>query len=152
MGGAGVEPTLHAPFEARFGFPLVEVWGMTDMSCLPADCHEPRRVHSRAMGRPQPGLEVRVVEAEGRDAPRGEPGEALVRHSAETPDRSAFSGYSINPRQPQRPGAAAGSIPETSSPGMTAACSFRRSQEEHHPAVGREYCGSGDRSLPAGPC
>jgi len=27
--GAGVEPTLHAAFEERFGFPLIEVWGMT---------------------------------------------------------------------------------------------------------------------------
>src|SRR5438128_2595131 len=29
--GAGVEPQLHGLFERRFGFPLIEVWGMTEM-------------------------------------------------------------------------------------------------------------------------
>src|SRR5262245_18723098 len=28
--GAGIEPELHAAFEKRFGFPLIEVWGMTE--------------------------------------------------------------------------------------------------------------------------
>src|SRR5262245_27839203 len=28
--GAGIEPQLHAAFEERFGFPMVEVWGMTE--------------------------------------------------------------------------------------------------------------------------
>src|SRR3546814_6109550 len=28
--GAGVEPELHGVFEQRFGFPLAEVWGMTE--------------------------------------------------------------------------------------------------------------------------
>src|SRR4029453_8791468 len=27
--GAGVDPRHHAPFEARFGFPLLEAWAMT---------------------------------------------------------------------------------------------------------------------------
>ena len=95
--GAGVEPTLHAAFEARFGFPLIEVWGMTEMCCVLADCHEPRQVHSRAMGRPQPGLEVRVVDADDHDVAPGESGELLVRHSADEPRRAAFSGYLNQP-------------------------------------------------------
>jgi len=95
--GAGVEPTLHAAFEARFGFPLVEVWGMTEMCCLLADCHEPRQVHTRAIGRPPPGLEVRVVDSDDRDVAPGEPGELLVRHSATEPRRAAFSGYLNQP-------------------------------------------------------
>ena len=28
--GAGVDRKNHAPFEARFGFPLVEAWAMTE--------------------------------------------------------------------------------------------------------------------------
>jgi acyl-CoA synthetase (AMP-forming)/AMP-acid ligase II len=91
--GAGVEPTLHQAFEERFGFPLVEVWGMTEMCRVLAASEEPREIHTRAMGRPRPGLEVRVVDGEDRDVPLGEPGEMLVRHSAETPRRGAFSGY-----------------------------------------------------------
>ncbi len=96
--GAGVEPTLHAAFEERFGFPLVELWGMTEMCRVLADCHEPRAVHTRAMGRPGPGLEVRVVDQDDRDVAVGDAGEMVLRHSAETPRRGAFSGY-LNLRQ-----------------------------------------------------
>ncbi|HSE93614.1 MAG TPA: AMP-binding protein, partial [Methylomirabilota bacterium] len=42
--GAGVEPELHARFEERFGFPLVEVWGMTETGRIYADCREPRQI------------------------------------------------------------------------------------------------------------
>lgn len=91
--GAGVEPTLHAAFEDRFGFPLIEVWGMTEMCRVLAACEEPRQVGSRAMGRPQPELEVRVVDEHDQDVATGEPGEMVVRHSAETPRKGAFSGY-----------------------------------------------------------
>ncbi len=91
--GAGVEPTLHRPFEARFGFPLVEVWGMTEMCRILGDNHEPRMIDTRAMGRPSPGLEVRVVDENDNEVPRGTPGEMTLRHSAEDPRRGFFSGY-----------------------------------------------------------
>ncbi len=91
--GAGVEPQLHAEFEARFGFPLLEVWGMTEMVRVLADAIEPRQVGTRAFGRPYPGVDVRVVDADDRDVPAEEPGEMLLRHSAATPRRGAFSGY-----------------------------------------------------------
>ena len=45
--GAGVEPELHRP-EARFGFPLIEVWGMTEMLRVLAD------TSNRAMSAPAP--------------------------------------------------------------------------------------------------
>jgi crotonobetaine/carnitine-CoA ligase len=60
--GAGVEPQLHAAFEERFGFPLVELWGMTEMVRALGDTFEPRRVGTRAFGHPIPGVEVRVVD------------------------------------------------------------------------------------------
>src|SRR5262249_24579938 len=41
--GAGVEPELHPLFEERFGFPLVEVWGMTETGRIFGDYHEPRQ-------------------------------------------------------------------------------------------------------------
>jgi crotonobetaine/carnitine-CoA ligase len=91
--GAGVEPQLHAEFEARFGFPLVEVWGMTEMVRVLADAEEPRQVGTRAFGRSMPGVDVRVVDAQDRDVGDGEPGEMVIRHSAATPRRGAFSGY-----------------------------------------------------------
>jgi crotonobetaine/carnitine-CoA ligase len=91
--GAGMEPQLHSVFEARFGFPMVELWGMTEMVRVLADCHEPRCVGTRAMGRPMPGLDAMVVDENDKELPRGEVGEMVVRHSAETPRKWAFSGY-----------------------------------------------------------
>jgi acyl-CoA synthetase (AMP-forming)/AMP-acid ligase II len=91
--GAGIEPELHAAFEKRFGFPMVELWGMTEMVRVLGDCCEPRQVGTRAFGRAVPGVEVRVVDDAGRDVSDGRPGEMLVRHSAETPRRGCFSGY-----------------------------------------------------------
>ena len=91
--GAGVDPEIHAAFEARFGFPLIEVWGMTETGRIYADCHEPRQIHTRAFGRPLPGFEARVVDEGGREVPALEEGELVVRHCAEDPRRHFFSGY-----------------------------------------------------------
>jgi crotonobetaine/carnitine-CoA ligase len=91
--GAGIEPQLHRAFEERFGFPMIEVWGMTETGRILADCHEPRMVDTRAFGRPLPGLEARVVDAEDREVERGSEGELVVRHSAEAPRHGFFAGY-----------------------------------------------------------
>ena len=91
--GAGVDPQRHAAFEQRFGYPLIEIWGMTEYVRAVFDADEPRQVGTRAIGRAQPGLEVRVASDAGDDLPDGTPGELLVRHSAATPRKDAFSGY-----------------------------------------------------------
>jgi crotonobetaine/carnitine-CoA ligase len=91
--GAGIEPELHQAFEKRFGFPMVELWGMTEMVRVLGDVHEPRQVGTRAVGRAVPGVEVRVVDDSERDVVGETPGELLVRHSAVTPRRGCFSGY-----------------------------------------------------------
>jgi crotonobetaine/carnitine-CoA ligase len=95
--GAGVEPQLHAAFEERFGFPLVEVWGMTEMVRILIDNVPPRQVGTRAFGRAVPGIDVRVVDEHDRDVRDGEPGEMVIRHSAATPRRHFFSGYLDDP-------------------------------------------------------
>lgn len=95
--GAGLEPTVHGVFEERFGFPLIEGWGMTEMCRILTDSIEPRQIHTRAMGRPRASLEIRVVDSDDRDVPVGEPGEMIVRHSAESPRHGAFSGYLNQP-------------------------------------------------------
>jgi acyl-CoA synthetase (AMP-forming)/AMP-acid ligase II len=94
--GAGIEPQLHAVFEQRFGFPMIEVWGMTETGRITADSHRPRAVGTRAFGRPLPGLQARVVDDRDRDVPVGSDGEFLVRHSAEKPRHGFFSGYLKN--------------------------------------------------------
>ncbi|MGI9422365.1 MAG: AMP-binding protein [Hyphomicrobiaceae bacterium] len=95
--GGGVEPTVHREFEERFGFPLIEGWAMTESCRMLAANEEPRHIDTRAIGRPQPGLEVRVVDDDDNEVPVGQPGEMLVRHSAETPRHGAFSGYLNQP-------------------------------------------------------
>lgn len=91
--GAGVDPQRHAEFEQRFGYPLIEIWGMTEMVRAIFDADAPRRVGTRAFGRVQDGLDVRVVDDADHDVPDGTAGEMLVRHSADTPRKDGFSGY-----------------------------------------------------------
>lgn len=91
--GAGVEPQLHAVFEERFGFPLVELWGMTEMVRTLTDNIPPRKVGTRAFGKAVPGLDVQVVDAFDHPVPDGTPGEMVIRHSAETPRKDFFLGY-----------------------------------------------------------
>jgi acyl-CoA synthetase (AMP-forming)/AMP-acid ligase II len=95
--GAGVEPELHPLFEQRFGFPLVEVWGMTETGRVFADCHEPRQITTRAFGRPHGGLEARVVDDTDHEIPCGAEGELLVRwRGPEGPRHGFFGGYLKN--------------------------------------------------------
>ncbi|KQP39702.1 AMP-binding protein [Pseudorhodoferax sp. Leaf274] len=96
--GAGVEPPLHAAFEARFGFPLIELWGMTEMVRILTDNHAPRQVGTRAFGRALPGIEVRVVDDADRDVAGQAPGEMVIRHSEATPRQDFFSGYLDDPQ------------------------------------------------------
>ena len=91
--GAGVEPALHQEFETRFGIPLVECWGMTEMCRVLYNNDEPRQIHTRAMGRPRDDLQVKVVDENDQEVARGKPGEMVVRHSEKTPRAGAFSGY-----------------------------------------------------------
>ena len=91
--GAGVEPALHQEFETRFGIPLIECWGMTEMCRVLYNNEEPRQIHTRAMGRPREDLEVKVVDESDQEVEIGMPGEMVVRHSEKTPRAGAFSGY-----------------------------------------------------------
>ena len=94
--GAGIDPDHHAAFERRFGFPMVEVWGMTETGRIYTDNHEPRAVGSRAFGRAVAGLEARVVDERDQDVGPGIAGELLVRHSTDHPTRGFFSAYYKN--------------------------------------------------------
>ena len=96
--GAGVEPELHGVFEARFGFPLIEVWGMTETGRIFADSREPRQITTRAFGRPHGGLEARVVDDRDEDVAAETEGELLVRWGgAEGPRHGFFAEYLKNP-------------------------------------------------------
>jgi len=62
--GANANPKDHAAFEARFGFPLIEAWAMTETGggALIAASREPRHVGTRCIGKEPPGLEVLIDE------------------------------------------------------------------------------------------
>ena len=94
--GAGVEPELHERFEKRFGFPLVEVWGMTETGRILADHVEPRQITTRAFGRPRGVLEARVVDEQDRELARGREGELIVRCAGPDPRHGFFAGYLKN--------------------------------------------------------
>jgi acyl-CoA synthetase (AMP-forming)/AMP-acid ligase II len=84
--GANANPADHAAFEARFGFPLIEAWAMTETGggALVAASREPRHVGTRCIGFPPDDLEVRI---------EGDSGELLVRQRGADPRRGFFSGY-----------------------------------------------------------
>lgn len=95
--GAGVEPQLHSVFEERFGLPLLELWGMTEMVRMLVDNMPPRQVGTRAFGRAVPGVEARVVDEAEREQPDGTPGELVIRHSEATPRKDFFTCYLDDP-------------------------------------------------------
>ncbi|MDM0034768.1 AMP-binding protein [Variovorax sp. J22P271] len=93
--GAGVDRKNHAPFEQRFGFPLVEAWAMTETgaaACVMAN-REPRLVGTSCFGRLPDFMEVRLVDDQGREVAVDAPGELLVRSAGADPRAHFFSGY-----------------------------------------------------------
>jgi len=87
--GAGVDGKLHAAFENRFGFPLIEAWAMTETGAgaVVAANQEPRHIGTYCFGRPGPGVEYRIVEY----------GELLVRHAGPDPRYGFFREYLKDP-------------------------------------------------------
>jgi len=88
--GAGVDRRHHADFEARFGFPLLEAWSMTETGAgaVVIANREPRHVGTNCFGRPQPAVEVRIIP---------EDGELLVRAAGPNPRAGFFSKYLKEP-------------------------------------------------------
>ena len=102
--GAGVDPKHLQRFEDRFGFPLVEGWAMTETGtyvCITAN-KEPRHIGTRCIGRAPESVEYRLVDEQGNDVARGEPGELLIRARGDNPRKGFFSGYYKNPEETAR--------------------------------------------------
>jgi acyl-CoA synthetase (AMP-forming)/AMP-acid ligase II len=96
--GAGVDRRLHAPFEERFGFPLVEAWAMTETGngAVIIANHEPRHVGTNCFGLPREWVEVRLLDDAGLPLPahaHDVPGELLVRAAGPDPRRGFFREY-----------------------------------------------------------
>jgi acyl-CoA synthetase (AMP-forming)/AMP-acid ligase II len=93
--GAGVDRRLHAAFEARFGFPLLEAWAMTETGsgAVVIANREPRHVGTSCFGRPEPEVATRIVDDAGAPCPPEFPGELLVRAAGPDPRAGFFTEY-----------------------------------------------------------
>ncbi|MDF3145140.1 MULTISPECIES: AMP-binding protein [unclassified Streptomyces] len=81
VGGQTIAESTIEAWEQRSGAPLIELWGMTEISGLgTTHAIDAPPVHG-SIGISLPGLEVRVADLGDatRDAPVGEPGELMVR-------------------------------------------------------------------------
>src|SRR5262249_1378404 len=93
--GAGVSPRLHAAFESRFGFPLLEAWAMTETGAgaVMIANHEPRKVGTACFGKATSRIECLIVDDGGQRVPTGQPGELLVRSAGPLPRNGFFREY-----------------------------------------------------------
>ena len=95
-GSAPLPATVFEAFRAKFGHAILERYGMTETLMTIGNPYDGER-RPGTVGRPLPGVEVRIVGPDGRDVPEGETGELLVRGPA------VFDGYW---RQPEATAAA----------------------------------------------
>jgi acyl-CoA synthetase (AMP-forming)/AMP-acid ligase II len=98
--GAGVDKLHHASFEQRFGVPLIEAWAMseTGAGAVIIANREPRHIGTACFGKPEPALEIRLVDDAGEEAASAQPGELWVRASGADPRRGFFKEYLKDPQ------------------------------------------------------
>ncbi len=81
-GAAPVPVELIQRMEDELGFEtVVTAYGLTECSGIVSVCRpdDPPETISASSGRAIPGVEVRIVDDDGHELPRGEPGEIVVR-------------------------------------------------------------------------
>ncbi|RNL62743.1 AMP-dependent synthetase [Nocardioides marmoriginsengisoli] len=95
-GAAPAAPDLLVAFEARYGFPVVEAYGLSEATCgstfNPLD--GPRRPGT--VGIALPGQQVRIVDSHDHELPVGGVGEVVVR------GRNVMRGYLGQPEETAR--------------------------------------------------
>ncbi len=81
MSGSACPPELVRWTAAQLpGCAVTQLWGMTEtQGALYTRPGDPLDVAATSAGRPSPGTEIRIVDAEGRPCPPGEEGELQVR-------------------------------------------------------------------------
>ncbi|MGZ5077965.1 MAG: class I adenylate-forming enzyme family protein [Usitatibacter sp.] len=77
-GGSPLAPALKRAVESAFGLPLLNGFGLTEASPTVSQVRAEHPRDDCSVGHPLPGVDVRVVDGEGRDVAPGEPGELWV--------------------------------------------------------------------------
>ena len=78
-GGAPLDVALKQGVEAMFGVPLINGYGLTETSPTVSISRHQELNDDVSTGPPLPGVEIRIVNAEGAALPEGEVGELWVR-------------------------------------------------------------------------
>jgi long-chain acyl-CoA synthetase len=78
-GGAPLAPSLKAAAERVFGIPLHNGYGLTESAPTVTQTRLDAPRGDTSVGTALPGVELRIVDAAGRDVAAGEPGELRVR-------------------------------------------------------------------------
>ncbi|MBM3558039.1 MAG: long-chain fatty acid--CoA ligase, partial [Alphaproteobacteria bacterium] len=77
-GGQALPEDVHRGFEARFGAEIAEGYGLTEASPnITTNLYGAKKI--RSVGPPVWGVEVRIVDDDGKPVPRGERGEVIAR-------------------------------------------------------------------------
>jgi long-chain acyl-CoA synthetase len=87
--GDCVPVSMQESFQALFGIPLCEGYGMTETG--PSVWNPADAIRSGSLGKALDGVDLRVVDSDGKDTPDGQIGEIAVRSPA------IFAGYWDDP-------------------------------------------------------
>jgi acyl-CoA synthetase (AMP-forming)/AMP-acid ligase II len=94
-GASPIAEELLLQAKALFKCEFAQLYGLTETlggaTCLGPEDHDPARGKLRSCGKPHVGVDIRIVDEEGRDVPNGAVGEIVYK------SKSLMKGYWNNP-------------------------------------------------------
>lgn len=90
-GGSPLDPTIKRDTEQLLGLTLLNAYGMTESGPTICQVRWNEKLDNCSVGRPLPGMTLRVLDGDGRQVPLGEVGELHVRGP------NVMRGYYKNP-------------------------------------------------------